>query len=426
MKIHVVTAGESLFSIALQHGVPLEQLVFDNGITTACTLVVGQTLVVRFPLETYTVRSGDTLHTIARKTGLSLRDLLAKNPGLAGEDALTVGQVLTLRFEAEPLGSLAVLGYAYPDIAPALLRSTLPHLTCLAPFTHRVTGEGTLLAPADESMLAMAGELGVSAVLHLSTTDEDGRFQSDRAALVLADESLQSRLIAQIGQALYCKGYRGIDVDFEYVYPEDARRYADFIRRLTSTFNPFGIPVTVALAPKTDDNQPGLLYEGHDYAALGAAANSVLLMTYEWGYTHGPPMPVAPLPQVRAVVDYALTRIPAEKIRMGIPNYGYDWALPFVSGVSRATGIGNAEAVQLARSHGAEIFFDEASSSPFFTYTAADGSAHIVHFEDARSMAAKLTLALERGLYGVGYWDLMRPFPQNWRVLASLSRMLPS
>jgi len=283
-----------------------------------------------------------------------------------------------------------------------------------------------LLAPADESLLAMAGELGVSTVLHLSTTDEDGRFQSDRAALVLADESLQSRLVAQIGQALYRKGYRGIDVDFEYVYPEDARRYADFIRRLTSTFNPFGIPVTVALAPKTDDNQPGLLYEGHDYAALGAAANSVLLMTYEWGYTHGPPMPVAPLPQVRAVVDYALTRIPTEKIRMGIPNYGYDWALPFVSGVSRATGIGNAEAVQLARSHGAEIFFDEASSSPFFTYTAADGSAHIVHFEDARSMAAKLTLALERGLYGVGYWDLMRPFPQNWRVLASLSRMLPS
>ena len=426
MQIHVVTAGESLFSIALRYGVPLEQLILDNGINPAVDLVVGQTIVLRFPLETYTVRSGDTLDSIARKTGLSLRVLLANNPALAGADSLTVGQLLTLRFENEPTASLAVVGYAYPPIATGLLRSTLPYLTGLAPFTHRVTAEGGLVAPADEILRTMAGELGLASVLQLSATDEDGRFQSDRAALILADEALQSKLIAQIGQTLYRKGYCAIDVDFEYVYPEDARRYADFIRRLTTIFNPFGIPVTVALAPKTADDQSGLLYEGHDYGALGAAANSVLLMTYEWGYTYGPPRPVAPLPEVQAVVDYALTRIPAEKIRMGIPNYGYDWTLPFVSGVSRATSVGNTEAVSIARQHGAEILFDETSQSPFFTYTADDGNPHIVHFEDARSVEAKLSLAIDRKLYGVNYWNLMRPFPQNWRVLAGLSRIRPS
>jgi len=420
MQIHVVTAGESLFSLALRYGVPLEQLVFDNGINPTADLVVGQTIIVRFPLETYTVRSGDTLDTIARKTGLSLRQLLANNPALAGEDNLTTGQLLTLRFENEPTDTLAVLGYAYPHIASGLLRSTLPYLTCLAPFTHRVTVEGSLIAPTDETLRTMATELGVATVLHISTTDEEGRFQSDRAALILADKTLQSKLIAQIGQTLYRKGYRAIDVDFEYVYPEDARRYADFIRRLTATFNPFGIPVTVALASKTADE----FYEDHDYTALGAAANSVLLMTYEWGCTYGPPHAVAPLPEVQVVVDYALTHIPAEKILMGIPNYGYDWALPFIPGVSRATSIGNAEAVALACQHGAEIFFDETRQSPFFTYTAADGSPHIVHFEDARSIQGKLNLALTRKLYGVGYWNLMRPFSQNWRVLAATSRIL--
>jgi len=42
-------------------------------------------------------------------------------------------------------------------------------------------------------------------------------------------------------------------------------------------------------------------------------------MTYEWGYTYGPAMAVAPINNVKAVLDYAITEIPPEKIYMGIP-----------------------------------------------------------------------------------------------------------
>ena len=63
----------------------------------------------------------------------------------------------------------------------------------------------------------------------------------------------------------------------------------------------------------------GSLYEGHDYAAVGAAVDAVLLMTYEWGYTYGPPMAVAPLPNVQAVLDYAVTAILPKKILLGVP-----------------------------------------------------------------------------------------------------------
>ena len=53
-------------------------------------------------------------------------------------------------------------------------------------------------------------------------------------------------------------------------------------------------------------------------------------------------------------------------------------------------------------------------------FTDGQGQEHEVWFEDARSIKAKLALAQEYGLYGVGYWNLMRPFPQNWTVLNSL------
>ena len=70
-------------------------------------------------------------------------------------------------------------------------------------------------------------------------------------------------------------------------------------------------------------------------------------MTYEWGYRYGSPMAVAPINQVERVLNYALTVIPSEKILMGIPNYGYDWTLPYQEGTA-ANSISNTQALELA------------------------------------------------------------------------------
>ena len=145
-----------------------------------------------------------------------------------------------------------------------------------------------------------------------------------------------------------------------------------------------------------------------------------ILHSYEWGYTAGPPMAVAPLPNVRAVLDYAVTEIPPEKIMLGVPNYGYDWPLPFVQGVTRAQSISNQRAIELAVQYGIAIQYDEAAQSPFFHYTDDGGTVHEVWFEDARSMDAKLRLIAEYGFRGAGFWNLMRPFSQTWLVLDSL------
>lgn len=126
-------------------------------------------------------------------------------------------------------------------------------------------------------------------------------------------------------------------------------------------------------------------------------------------------MAVAPLPNVRAVLDYAVTELLPAKILLGIPNYGYDWTLPHTPG-RRAVTLGNQEAVRLAAQVGAEISFDETAQTPTFSYT-KEGEAHRVWFEDARSVQAKLRLALEWKLGGVAYWNLLRPFAQNWAIL---------
>ena len=418
MKIHVVQKGETLFSIAQQYGVSARLLQKLNQVPPDGTLVPGQTLVVLLPEKTYVVRRGDTVWSIAREHGLSTRELYQNNIFLQGQGALTPGEelILSLR-DAGREGSLGVNGYAYPFINGDLLRQVRPDMTYATPFTYGIGADGDLVPLRDEGILAAAGQYSVLPWMHLSTMTEEGRFSSARAETLLGSAPRQETLLGQIKEILKEKGYGGLDVDFEYIRPELGAAYAAFVDRLRRELNPLGYSVLVALAPKTFAGQRGLLYEAHDYAALGRAANGVLLMTYEWGYTAGPPMAVAPLDKVRQVVDYALTEIPAEKLFLGVPVYGYDWPLPFREGVTRGESVSPQEALALARRHGAEIRYDETAQAPWFRYTAAGGREHEVWFEDARSSYAKFRLAAEKGLQGVGLWNLMRPAPQTYLVL---------
>lgn len=286
MVIHVVRPGESLSSVAREYGVPLSQLAVDNGLQNDPRLVVGQALVVQFPQQAHTVQPGESLSSIARQYGMSLRQLYRNNPILGGGPVLYPGQTLVISYEGAPEGVLSVNGYAYPFIDKDLLQSTVPYLTFLTPFTYGFTPDGTLVDLDDGVLIAMAKAGGAAPLMHLSTLTEEGGFSNELAHIALTDRTVQDALISNLRRTLEEKGYRGLDVDFEYVFPEDASAYAAFLGRLTALLNPLGYPVIAALAPKTSADQPGLLYEAHNYRAIAEAVNEVLLMTYEWGYTY--------------------------------------------------------------------------------------------------------------------------------------------
>ncbi len=286
MVIHVVRPGESLSSVAREYGVPLSQLAVDNGLQNDPRLVVGQALVVQFPQQVHTVQPGESLSSIARQYGMSLRQLYRNNPILGGGPVLYPGQTLVISYEGATKGVLSVNGYAYPFIDKDLLQSTVPYLTFLTPFTYGFTPDGTLVDLDDGVLIAMAKAGGAAPLMHLSTLTGEGGFSNELAHIALTDRTVQDALISNLRRTLEEKGYRGLDVDFEYVFPEDASAYAAFLGRLTALLNPLGYPVIAALAPKTSADQPGLLYEAHNYRAIAEAVNEVLLMTYEWGYTY--------------------------------------------------------------------------------------------------------------------------------------------
>ena len=190
MTIHVVRRGETLPGIAAEYGVDAGRLAADN-VVDGRGLAVGQTLVVRFPLQTHRVRAGETLSGIASRHGLSTRTLWRRNWPLGGRESIYPGQTLVLSYREErALGDAVFNGYAYPNIHADLLSAQLPYLTYLSPFTYGIGADGRLLELNDWSMRTAARRHGTGTLLHLSTLTEDGTFNTARGAAVLTMNEL--------------------------------------------------------------------------------------------------------------------------------------------------------------------------------------------------------------------------------------------
>jgi spore germination protein len=316
-------------------------------------------------------------------------------------------------------GSIYVNVFVFPNVEQDVLRDTLPNLSFLSIFSYMVNSDGTLTNIEDVGVVQTARQAGTAPLMVITNIEEGQGFSSELAHTILNSLELQTFLISNILAVMQSKNYYGLVVDFEYLYPSDRQNYNSFISRVVNAQRPLSYKVSVALAPKTSGEQQGLLYEAHDYAALGALVDFVIIMTYEWGYLYGPAMAVAPENEVRKVLNYATSVIPNEKILMGMPNYGYDWTLPFVRG-SSARLLNNNSAVALAARVGAEIKFDPESKAPFFNYYDTSGKRHEVWFDDARSIYARLQLVSLYDLGGVSYWTLNNYFAPNWVVLESM------
>lgn len=419
MVIHTVQPGDTVWNLARRYGGSPSRIISDNSIVNPQDLAVGRALVILIPETVYTVQRGDTLQSVAARFAVPEIVLLQNNPFLLSSSYLQAGQNLVINFQETKRREISLNGYAYPYIERNVLRRALPYLTYLTIFGYGFTQEGELIPADDQELIQMAYQFQAAPVLLLSSITEDGNFSGQRASLLFRDTSLQDKVFDQILKVMREKGYLGLDIDFEFVNAEDAGDFQNFLRRAVERMHAEGFFVNVDLAPKTSAGQVGLLYEAHDYAAIGAIADTVLLMTYEWGYTYGPPMAVAPLNMVRRVVEYGVSEIPAEKIMLGLANYGYDWILPFEKGITRATAIGNEYAVEIARRYGVPIQFDRLAQSPTFDYWGRIGRKHVVWFEDARSMEGKFNLMEEFSLRGGGYWNIMRPFNQNWALVSA-------
>lgn len=390
----------------------MNQIIDINELENPELLMVGQALIIPVNNNIHIVRPRETLWYIAQRYGVTVEALMIENR-IINPNMIFVGQEIHI-----PKPNILVNGYlTINEIDKTeIIEQTKEYLTYISMFSYRIQEDGGIIPLEDDSEVQISLKSSILPLMTITNFDEDG-FNSNLVHSILSSIEIQERLFINILSTMRQKGFRGINIDFEYVFPYDSELYNQFLHRIVEVMHANGYIVSTALAPKINAEQKGLLYKAHDYLVHGQLSDFVVLMTYEWGWPGGPPLAVAPANEVRKVLDYAITVIPRWKIFMGIPLYGRDWKLPYVRGKTIAATITPKEALRRAIEHRSQIYYDDLYQTPYYYYTDQNGNEHEVWFEDARSYQAKYNLVKEYMLRGISYWELNIESPQNWPVL---------
>lgn len=414
MFIYVVQRGDALWRIADYYKVDINSIIEANALPDPNSLLVGQSLLIPTEDNIYTVKAGDTVWKIAQSYGIPVQDLLWENK-ILNPDNLYIGQTLIIPKKPNPEIEVNAFTYILGQDAVPVVNEVGDKLTYLSPFAYLIQEDGSLVSINDEAAIGAAISHGVVPMMAIVnfTVNIAGENVANK---VLNNPDVVNTLQNNIINTMKDKGYQGLNIDFEYVLPEDREAYNRFLESTVNRLHEEGFFVSTSLAPKINAEQRGLLYEAHDYPAHGRLADFVVLMTYEWGWRGGQPRAISPINEIEKVLDYAVTVIPRNKILMGFQIYARDWKLPFAPG-QEADTISVEAAMERAYAHNSQIQYDYVAQSPFFRYTDDEGNAHEVWFEDARSAQAKFDAVKEYGLRGLSYWGLGYPFTQNWLLL---------
>lgn len=364
-------------------------------------------------MEIYIVRPGDSLPSIARSFGLKAENIRRLNQ-LSDPRRLTPGLSLVLDTgEAQLPVSGELCACLSPRAEEALLRELLPGLSWLCVQSCPLSSQAPPVLPEAEKLLGLAAENSVLPLLSL-TNQAQGGYSALLAHRLLGDAQACRALAEGLPELLEAGGYRGAELNFQYVYAFDRDNYSSFARLLASSLHAAGLYLFISLAPKTAATEESPLCAGQDYRELGLCADRVLLLCHDWGGPFTAPQAISPADRTAEVISYASALIPPGKTLLSLSVCGCSWSLPWRQG-DEGRPLPPALAADMAVAAGAEIKFDRSARSPFFT-CGIEGQRRVVWYEDARSLSARMDLAGAAGLAGLS----LRPRDRLYRPGLSL------
>ena len=415
MEIYVVQEGDTIYSIAERFGISVDRLFLDNGLTSPARLIIGQALIIAYPMLTHVVQEGDTMQSIAEQYQVPLMQILRNNSFLADREYIYPGETLVISYNTN--GTITTNGYVFTFIKKEILKRVLPNLTYLSIFNYTASERGEIIQYRDDTELIKTSlEYGVVPLLMITTSTQLGDPNIETAFNILLDEEAQERTINQFTEIIKSKGYYGINMVFNFLNENSQPLYMSFVKKVSERLRREGLWFTITINYSLQVKNGELMLEQIDYAAFNPYVDEMIFLKFIWGSNYEPPAPIINNNHIRALINYVTQSVPPEKIMAGNPIFGYDWQLPYIPGRTIATSMTINAVLELAYEAGAVIEFDDYSQTPFFYYNQIIGVPveHIVWFIDVRSIVGINEIVREYSLKGSGIWNLMFYYPQLW------------
>lgn len=319
-----------------------------------------------------------------------------------------------------------------------------PELTRAAYFSLTIGADGSILSTADGGVdpgfATLKGErfLELSEELRQNTIPLDivlSQFAGADIVTFLNTPEAHQTLLTELDSVLLAYPFAGVNLDIEYSGTVSAQ-LRDNMTAFTKTLSDhleetysdpyFSIDVYASAA---SNNQ---LW---DIPALEPHVDAFFVMAYDFHRRSSTQAgPVAPLfggatlwsSDISSNIRRFLTTVPAEKIILGTPFYGYEWetterepqALTLPNSGATATFAHVQELLQRKDELAIQEHWHETALTPYLTYV-ENGVTHVVYYEDARSLSYKLDFVNQLDLGGVGIWALGYEGDDTtlWRVI---------
>jgi spore germination protein len=357
-------------------------------------------------------QSMDQISEVLTRRRISRRTLLQAALG-----AVLVGTEASL-----PFGASSVLAdwrkqFVFAWLVPydpasfASLRQHADVITHVSPTWYIMDGDLSISGQADQAVTQFARDRGIQLVPLI----KNKQFSPSVAHDILATSQRRARAAEKIASLVLQNHYDGINIDFEGHFGASRDRFSDFLARLAVRLRLEGKLLTVDVVPQL---KPAAMYPNtsgaapYDYAALGHVCDAVMVMCYS--YSDRRPGSLSPLWWLRDATSFARTQIPAHKLVVGMAFYGRHWVVN--SSQVTHTDLKQDQVLALLAQSGAHVTRPAPDYTPRFTWEDAAGM-HIVHFEDATSLEAKLKVVRAAGAQGATFWRLGQEAASQWKVI---------
>jgi spore germination protein len=339
--------------------------------------------------------------------------------------------------------------------------STLPNLkkiTQLSPFAYELQTNGTLkdaLKAQEEPWPALIAEAKKQKVKVYPTILSYPQNQTEQYSvyLLMAQRAKRYKLESDIVSLVKTNKFDGIDIDLENK-PADIRPYfSAFLTELGTTLRKNGKKLICTVEARTPPESKyattsadilSKVEYANDYKAIGKACDQVRIMAYDQGGDDANLVnqnkllgniykPVADIDWVEKILTVALNDIPAKKIILGVPTYGYKYEVIPASGTSspRYPRIGSmnfnyvSDLVKMlgitpTRNSAGELSFTYATTTGVEGEDLGGWHQYLVWYSDATAIADKIRLAKLYKLGGVAVFKLDGgQDPNLWSVLGA-------
>lgn len=303
--------------------------------------------------------------------------------------------------------------------APEILRANARRISIIAPQTFSMDAEGFIMGEVPPAVK----DIGRRHRLPIMPLVTNRRFDQPTMHAVLDDPARQERAIRYLLYYAKRDGAIGFQFDYENIHYTYRDKFTAFTRRAARAFHRRGLLLTVAVVGRHVDERPAERPGGwdnwsgvYDYKELARVADFLSIMAYPEHTRQTAPGPIASLPWIEKIVDYTVGRAPRARISLGLPVYHTHWWRAPGEQNWQARGHTFPELSAWIGREGVVNRFDETAHSGALEFT-VNGASHVIWYEDARSLRAKLALLQRYRLPGFSAWRLGQEDPAVWKLL---------